>query len=471
MKKNKIIFITATILSALIFSSCFNAVFYNIRQDVFPEESTVKGVINTICRYTIDGEEYLFLAAEGGLRYKLAKTGNERSNNNSSWKTYPKDNLPFKLHKYTYYGTNGADHEGQTILKVLADKDTLYLITTDYAQDFDEGYSRPNHTFIWAAKLSAPENGTITGEWTEIKFGTDQGDYTADEQRDNVFPYTYNSTKKLYFSHFNVFSTNSINPEYRRVFVRGNTISGKGKVGSDFYYEIKGVEKPVEIFLKKEASFTDDVIACVGTTTDVTNIDSAAYLGDKLYFFDSIAVTTNEHYKLDTETNTTTTEYVNSTILYFAQSNTKSVDSDEDYHPSTKNLKYISLKSGTPSVGETVLNCSEAISSLAVTSDYILIGRGDYSYGTSSAGGIVRAELDENGIPTELTSFTSNASIQLSYSYQILTLLVTEPAKTESANTIYSSIAFKGSGASAGTSFDNIGLWAYYSDRGNWNCE
>ena len=82
-----------------------------------------------------------------------------------------------------------------------------------------------------------------------------------------------------------------------------------------------------------------------------------------------------------------------------------------------------------------------------------------------------KPELDENGIPTELTSFTSNASIQLSYSYQILTLLVTEPAKTESANTIYSSIAFKGSGASAGTSFDNIGLWAYYPERKNWNCE
>ena len=461
MKKNKIIFITATILTAFIFSSCFNAVFYNIRQDVYPEESTVKGVINTICRYTIGGEEYLFLAAEGGLRYKLSKTGNERSSNKSSWKVY--SNLPFDLHKYVYYSTTGSAHDGQTILKVLADKDTLYLVTTDYSQDLYEGYSSPNHTRIWATQLTASENGTLSGTWTEIKFGSEEGDYTADQQRDKVFPYTYNKTNKLYFSHFNVFSTNSPMPEHRKVFVRGN--SKNGASGGDCYYELVGLNKPSEITLKKVDNITANVIATKSEETNVTNatnIDSVAYLDGEYYFFDSIAVTTNETYSDD------------ATLIYFALSSSSSAEY-EDYHPSTKYLSYLKKDDGNIKIGtydnDWDGSCGEAISSLAVTSDYILIGRGDYSYSTSTAGGIVKASLNENGIPVETKSFDTNASIQLSYSYQILTLLVTDPSKKERENIIYSSITFKGTGTSGGTSFDNIGLWAYYPDRDNWNCE
>ena len=474
MKKNKIIFITATILTAFVFSSCFHAVFYNIKQDVFPEESTVKGVINSICRYKIDGEEYLFLAADEGLRYKLAKTGNERDSNKSSWKTFSKDMLPFSLHKYTYYGTNGSSHEGQAIIKVLADKDTLYLVTTDYTQDLYEGYSSPDHTRIWAAKLAASENGTVTGNFTEIKFGTDEGDYTTDQQRDKVFPYTYSKSTKLYFSHFNVFSTNSVNPEYRRVFVRGNNNGGANE--GDCYYELKGLNAPSPIYITKSDSLGDYGIAQISSTKSdkkVYTIDSVAYLGDDLYFFDSIAVTTNEYYKTTVDNSgNTVVEYIKPSIIYFAQSTNKRAIDDEDYHPSTKYLSYIYLKDGTPSIGENTLNCSEAISSLAVTHDYILIGRGDYSYGTSTAGGIVKAALNDEGIPaTDLAAFDTNASIQLSYSYQILTLLVTWPEKTEKENNIYSSITFKGTGTSSGTTFDNIGLWAYYAERDNWNCE
>ena len=476
MKKNRLLFITATILTAFAFTSCFNAVFYNIRQDVAPEASTVTGVINSICRYTIDGEEYLFLGANEGLRYKLAKTGNVRDSNNSSWKVY--SDLPFSLHQFSYYSGDGkGEHTGQTIIKVLADKDTLYLITTDYKHEYIDGYSYPNHTYIWASKLTA-ESGKVSGTWKEIKFGEEidgnYTDYSADDQRDKIFPYTYSDVNKIriYFSHFNFFSTNSINPDLRRVFVRGN--NKKGTSGGDCYYELKGLNAPSQINLKQVEGFKDDIIACEDdSTTNVTNIDSVAYLGDTLYFFDSIAVATNEHYKTEKdEFGNTTIVYIKPSILYFAHSESKRKDSEEDYHPSTSTLAYLYLKDGKATLGETTTSCGERISSLAVTKDSILIGRGDYSVATSNAGGIVRAKLSEDGIPaTQLSSFDTNASVQLSYSYQILTLLVTEPDKIETENTIYSSITFKGTGSTAGTSFDNIGLWAYYPGRGNWNCE
>ncbi len=452
MKKNRLLFITAAILTAFTFTSCFNAVFYNIRQDVEPEQSTVKGVINAICRYTISGEEYLFLGANEGLRYKLAKTGNVRDSNNSSWKVY--SDLPFELHKFSYYSGDGkGEHVGQAIIKVLADKDTLYLVTTDYSHEYIDGYSFPNHTYIWAAKLTS-ENDTISGTWKEIKFD------------DNIFPYTYSEVNKIriYFSHFNVFSTNSVNPDYRRVFVRGNNMGGA--IGGDCYFELKGFDTPSSIYLKKSDNFGEYGIAQISDTEPdekIYNVDSVGFLGecknDNLYFFDSIAVTTNE---------TATTD---PTFLYFACSESESKNSEEDYHPSTSVLAYLYLKDGNVTLGETTTSCGEIISSLAVTKDSILIGRGDYSVATSNAGGIVKAKLT-NGVPAqELASFGTNASIQLSYSYQILTLLTVDPEQTEEENIIYSSITFKGTGSSAGTSFDNIGLWAYYPDRGNWNCE
>jgi len=453
MKKNRLLFITAAILTAFTFTSCFNAVFYNIRQDVEPEQSTVKGVINAICRYTISGEEYLFLGANEGLRYKLAKTGNVRDSNNSSWKVY--SDLPFELHKFSYYSGDGkGEHVGQAILKVLADKDTLYLVTTDYSHEYIDGYSYPNHTYIWAAKLTA-DGGKISGSWKEVKFDTD------------IFPYSDKEVNKIriYFSHFNVFSTNSVNPDLRRVFVRGN--NKNGDLGGDCYFELKGLDaegnpnSAEEIKLAKVTDFKNDTIAIINNsaTSSPANIDSAAYLGDTLYFFDSIAVASNE---------TATTK---PTFLYFARSTSSRKEPSEDYHPSTSELAYLYIKDGNTTLGETRTSCGEIISSLAVTKDSILIGRGDYSVATSNAGGIVKAKLTD-GIPaTELSSFDTNASVQLSYSYQILTLLAVDPEKTEEENTIYSSITFKGTGSSAGTSFDNIGLWAYYPDRGNWNCE
>ncbi len=453
MKKNRLLFITAAILTAFTFTSCFNAVFYNIRQDVEPEQSTVKGVINAICRYTISGEEYLFLGANEGLRYKLAKTGNVRDSNNSSWKVY--SDLPFELHKFSYYSGDGkGEHVGQAIIKVLADKDTLYLVTTDYSHEYIDGYSYPNHTYIWAAKLTA-EDGKISGSWKEVKFDTD------------IFPYTYEEVNKIriYFSHFNVFSTNSVNPAHRRVFVRGNNKGGKA--GGDCYFELKGLDSEgnpnaaEEIKLAKVEGFEKDTIATIKNSSAASpvNIDSVAYFNNDYYFFDSIAVTTNE------------TAAADPTILYFARSTSSRKDSAEDYHPSTSELAYLYIKDGNTTLGETKTSCGEIISSLAVTKDSILIGRGDYSVATSNAGGIVKAKLTD-GIPaTTLTSFGTNASVQLSYSYQILTLLAVDPEKEEEENIIYSSITFKGTGSSAGTSFDNIGLWAYYPDRGNWNCE
>lgn len=117
------------------------------------------------------------------------------------------------------------------------------------------------------------------------------------------------------------------------------------------------------------------------------------------------------------------------------------------------------------------LDAGTDISCLAVTSDSILIGRGDFSNSLISKGGIAKTSL-KDGVPgNSLESFSTNATSQLASVYQIYTLLVADPTQTELEASIYASMGFKGSGSSTSVSYDNIGLWSYYPARGNWNRE
>lgn len=120
MKKN-IKITTTLILAALIaflFTSCFDPIYGVIRTDVKPEKATVSGHnINSIARYTVDGQEYLALAANGGLRYKKAD-----AEGHGHWATY--SGLPFSLPHNDFDSGNTL---GELILKVVADSDTLYL--------------------------------------------------------------------------------------------------------------------------------------------------------------------------------------------------------------------------------------------------------------------------------------------------------------------------------------------------------
>ena len=74
MKKTLGLIILA-IFATISFTSCFSPIYYEVMNDVYPEKATVSGNINSICRYTVGNNsdnEYLVLAADYGVRYKLA---------------------------------------------------------------------------------------------------------------------------------------------------------------------------------------------------------------------------------------------------------------------------------------------------------------------------------------------------------------------------------------------------------------
>lgn len=206
-------------------------------------------------------------------------------------------------------------------------------------------------------------------------------------------------------------------------------------------------------------------------TNDVDNSKRSAYLriGDKVYQL-------NGNDFPETENVTTTGNYNsavsggNSSAIFFES--TASVKNENYIYWGEGSKLYYSNNTSKPKENkELALDAGTDISCLAVTSDSILIGRGDFSNSLISKGGIAKTSLT-NGVPgNSLESFSTNATSQLASVYQIYTLLVANPEQTELEASIYASMGFKGSGSSTSVSYDNIGLWSYYPARGNWNRE
>ena len=200
-------------------------------------------------------------------------------------------------------------------------------------------------------------------------------------------------------------------------------------------------------------------------TNDFDNSKRSAYLriDNKVYKLNGTNFPTSEK----------TTGNYNSVVSgdIFFESTASVKNGNYIYWGEGSKLYYSNNTSDPKGNKELALDAGTDISCLAVTSDSILIGRGDFSNSLISKGGIAKTSLT-NGIPgNSLESFSTNATSQLASVYQIYTLLVADPEQTELEASIYASMGFKGSGSSTSVSYDNIGLWSYYPTRGNWNRE
>lgn len=207
-------------------------------------------------------------------------------------------------------------------------------------------------------------------------------------------------------------------------------------------------------------------------TNDVDINNRSAYLriGDKVYELNGKTI--NETPQTEGNYNSVVSGG-NSSAIFFES--TASVKNGKCIYWGEGSKLYYSSDTSNPKAEEKktlALDAGTDISCLAVTSDSILIGRGDFSNSLISKGGIAKTSLDSDGKPgNSLESFSTNATSQLASVYQIYTLLVADPTKTELEASIYASMGFKGSGSSTSVSYDNIGLWSYYPARGNWNRE
>ena len=420
MKKN--ILLSAIVLISVVFSGCYNPVFYNIMGDVAPEDATVSGNINSITRYTINGEEYLALAADGGLRYKAVKDGFH-----GAWNTFSEDNLPFKPHSYDYFTET---HSGEQILKVLADSTTLYLVTASYVNDTSQGTTITDKVKMYAAIIPSV---TAEGKWnTPEKWET-----IIDESNSSTYFPTYIYSYYNYTA-FAVFQTNAPKTEHRKVFIRtGNKDAHYTSYQSVKYYEVSGLNEP------KEISVTPQETLSLDSTTN--NANSAVWFNGHVLFFNCLASTTNETYEADP------------TYFYFYSYNNKK---NQVYHSNTEG-----------SVADSTLDAGAKVSALMTCSDALIIGRGNFEATSTSGGGLKKTTLTD-GVPgTEVSSFSTNASFQISSSYYVTSLVNATPDQAELDSDLYAAITYIGTGTSTSVSSKNRGLWSYYPSRGNWNRE
>lgn len=417
MKK---ILLAVTILISVLFTGCFNSVYFNVNKDVPPLDPTVTGTVRQITRYTVGGKEYLAVVAEQGLLYKDAS-----DKQYNSWKKY-EALPPFEQHHYDYYGA--SDHVGQQMLATHADVDTLYLITCEYKDSDKEGTAVPSKMHVYGKKIALAEDGiswSADGEWTSILEDGSGIDYT---------PFYMYNTYSL--SAFAIFSTNAVQTAHRKVYIRTGDPTPQDKDYSKdvAYYEISGTNGPAAISVTP-ADYAD---------TEKNRANAAAYFNGNVEFYNSVAVTTNETFESE------------ATVLYYGYN------------------KYLYYKTAdNPAYVKSEFALGQLASTLCVCKDSIIIGRGNLSAAdTSDTGGVVQTSLDENGIiGTTLTSFSSNIETQLQSAYYILSMVNANPAETQAESGLYASIYFLGNGSSTSARFSDIGLWSYYPGRGNWNRE
>lgn len=259
----------------MLLSSCMDPIFYELRKDVKPETATVSGNISTVTRFTEGNVEYLYTAADKGLRRKRA--------DNESHDSWSEKDIPFSLIAFDWDSTSFT---GEQLLAVLANSDTLYLISVDYSTTGTEGNTNPSKLNLWGKQSG--------GSWKKIDFS---------------FPLGYNYESQKFVSLFSVFQTNSPKAAHRHAYIC-KRVDGEYKC-----FELKGLDAPEEITISK----VED-----GKVGD--RIYSAAYFDGGVKFFTSHAVTTNETYT----SNATRLYYADGEDLYYSDNGkyAKALDSD-----------------------------------------------------------------------------------------------------------------------------------------------
>lgn len=233
-----------SILFVTLFSACKEPVFYNIMQDVPPEEATVSGAINSIVRYNSNSVEYLVTSSSDGIIYKKAD-----EEGHGKWK---KISIPFELAHYNYYGTEWL---GEKIIKVAADSQYLYIVTCRFVNDDNTGNNAPYEFIIHSVSADLENN---SGTWNVV-------------DTKNQLTY-YKDDEGLYHTQFNVFCTNDLENVNRKAYFRGNE--------ANTVYEISGT------------SSTKKAVTPLDNNSGL--IDSAVYFNGYKFFDSMASIATNK---------------------------------------------------------------------------------------------------------------------------------------------------------------------------------
>lgn len=225
-----------------------------------------------------------------------------------------------------------------------------------------------------------------------------------------------------------LFCTNAVDPSNRKAYLRGYSETEKNYV----YYELSG-----------------------GSATEKTAMASMK-LDDGETASASVAIKSAVWSKIDGE------------AKFFSSSASVADDANHTYYYAKDNKIYLNKDNKVVEV----YSAKYAVMTMGVTADYLIFGLGNPSSGVVGTGGIYHIAIGSDGKPADkISDFESNAAAALTSSYQINALLVEDPVETEMKGNILAAANFKSAGNAVAVSYENVGLWAYYPARGNWNRE
>ena len=287
MKK---IFLSISIAAAVFgFSGCYDAIFYNIRNEVPLEDGVINGYTNSIVRYQEpDGTEFLYLQ-NGNVYYKQISEDDDKTKltKNQDHDKWTKDSSAPEGISYSYFD---QEFSGTYSCKLASDSKYVYLLGA--TPEYDESSSR-NILKNFKLYCYSKENGwkSVDAVNTILK----QYESTLDEDK-----YMMDSSIQL-------FCTNAPQNEHRKAYIR---IGG----GSPYYSWMSDKQTYGSDFTVKDGVMNCGIIELNGTDTDIANVvplgdgkigtlektgagkdtTSAVYANNTVYFLDYLASSTNE---------------------------------------------------------------------------------------------------------------------------------------------------------------------------------
>lgn len=435
----KTLFSAAALAATFVFTGCYDAIFYNIRNEVPLEDGVINGYTNSIVRYQKDGKEFLYLQ-NGNIYYKqISVEGADKTlTENQDHDKWEKDGTAPGGLEYKYYDEKFS---GTYSCILASDANYLYMLGATPVYDQDNGRNvLKNFTLYYS-------DGT---KWEKL------------ENVNNIIREYENTLKDTHYTmdaSIQLFCTNAPQNDHRKAYIR---IGG----GSPYYKDISEKQNYGNFDKNENGVLNCGIIKLNGDATDVSaiiaegtgkigslektgagkNTLSAVYANSDIYFLDYVAASTNETKDAD----------VDITWIYYGDGGT------------LRSLAVSSIGTATTETLISTSGCDDDILSLCVTKDSVILG-------TFEEGAYYVALTD--GKPAEsTTSFPdgmTNADNVMCPPYIIRMLFCTDPSigATESGSALYSALQFRYTESVASASYKNVGLWSYYSARGNWNKE
>ncbi len=255
----------ALVFLAVTSISCRDVIFDTVRGEVELDDAKVSGDINSIVRFTIDSDEYLF-ADNGRIWFKdITQTSEEVTTTLEDGTTETKTVFTNNPTQASPYG--GKWQEGSKegigdahIIHLAADQNTLYALTGVLEKDSDTGYNVVTKKTLYYSDGKSP--------WQEVKWVDAEGGSTSVTIAPKL-------TSQLY-------CTNAPQKAHRFAYLT---------LESAFVYELKD---GVATQMKGTGSDTG-----VYTGTPTTACVSCAWFKDAVYFSSYSAMITDETKDLD----------------------------------------------------------------------------------------------------------------------------------------------------------------------------